>query len=113
MRASEAAACAADQNQYMPFHEALLRGQTSWSSRRGEELDKYLADLAGQLGMTPISMSECLKAGQKKAGVEADLALAGQLNVPGTPHFFINGKSVDTFQSDWKKLLDEALATTQ
>jgi protein-disulfide isomerase len=110
MRASEAAACAADQNQYLPFHEALLRGQTGWSSLRGDDLDRYLSDLGGQLGVAPASISDCLKAGGKKAGVEADLALAGILNVPGTPHFYINGKEATTFQSDWKKLLDEALA---
>lgn len=113
IRASEAAACAADQSLFKDYHDALLRGQSGWSTLRGDDLDKYLADLAGQLGMAPAGMSDCLKAGQKKAGVEADLAMAGKLNVPGTPHFYINGKEATTFQSDYKKLLDEALAATQ
>jgi len=112
IRAGEAAACAADNNLYIAYHDALFRAQAEFASRSSNELDGFLADLAGQVGMAPASFSECLKSGTKRAGVLADLEKARQLGLTATPSFIVNGKTFSGFMpyGRWKEILDKALA---
>ncbi|MCX7601485.1 MAG: DsbA family protein [Meiothermus sp.] len=112
IRAGEAAACAADNNLYVEYHEALFRAQTQWASFSGEALDNYFADLAGQIGMAPATFLECLKSGKKRAGVLADQKLASDLGLTGTPSFFVNGEKYTGQRSydSWREILDKALA---
>lgn len=112
IRAGEAAACAADNNLYVEYHEALFRAQMQWAGFSGEALDNYFADLAGQIGMAPATFSQCLKSGSKRAGVLADQKLAGDLGLTGTPSFFVNGEKYTGQRSydSWREILDKALA---
>ncbi|RDI96449.1 DsbA family protein [Meiothermus sp. QL-1] len=112
IRAGEAAACAADHNLYVEYHEALFRGQLQWAGLGGEALDRYFADLGGQIGIAPATMLDCLRSGQKRAGVLADQRLALDLGLTGTPSFFVNGEKFTgqrPYQS-WREILDRALA---
>lgn len=111
IRAGEAAACAADNNLYVEYHEALFRAQLQWAGFSGEALDNYLADLAGQIGMAPATFLQCLKSGSKRAGVLADQKLAGALGLTGTPSFFVNGEKYTGQRSydSWREILDKAL----
>lgn len=112
IRAGEAAACAADNNLYFEYHEALFRAQMRWAGLRGEALDGYFADLAGQIGMAPASFLQCLKSGSKRAGVLADQKLATDLGLTGTPTFFVNGEKYTGQRpyDSWREILDKALA---
>lgn len=112
IRAGEAAACAADNNLYFEYHQALFRAQMRWAGLRGEALDGYFADLAGQIGMTPASFLQCLKSGSKRAGVLADQKLATDLGLTGTPTFFVNGEKYTGQRpyDSWREILDKALA---
>lgn len=112
IRAGEAAACAADSNLYVEYHEALFRAQMQWAGLSGQALDNYFADLAGQIGMAPATFSQCLKSGSKRAGVLADQKLAGELGLTGTPSFFVNGEKYTGQRSydSWREILDKALA---
>lgn len=112
IRAGEAAACAADNNLYLEYHEALLRAQMQWAGLSGQALDNYFADLAGQIGIAPAAFSECLKSGSKRAGVIADQKLAIDLGLTGTPSFIVNGETFTGQRSydSWREILDKALA---
>ncbi|RIH83192.1 Disulfide bond formation protein D [Meiothermus luteus] len=112
IRAGEAAACAADSNLYVEYHEALFRAQLQWAGLSGEALDRYFADLAGQVGMAPATFLQCLKSGSKRAGVLADQKLALELGLTGTPSFFVNGERYTGQRpySSWREILDRALA---
>lgn len=112
IRAGEAAACAADNNLYFEYHEALFRAQMQWAGLRGEALDGYFADLAGQIGMAPASFLQCLKSGSKRAGVLADQKLATDLGLTGTPTFLVNGEKYTGQRpyDSWREILDNALA---
>lgn len=114
IRAGEAAACAADNNLYYEYHQALFRGQLQWAGLSGEALDGYLADLAGQIGMAPASFLQCLKSGSKRAGVLADQKLATDLGLTGTPSFIVNGEKYSGQRpyESWREILDKALAGT-
>jgi protein-disulfide isomerase len=112
IRAGEAAACAADNNLYLEYHSALFRAQLQWAGFSGETLDRYFTDLAAQIGMAPATFSDCLKSGNKRAGVLADQRLAGDLGLTGTPSFFVNGEKYTGQRSydNWREILDRALA---
>lgn len=112
IRAGEAAACAADNNLYLEYHEALFRAQTQWAGLSGQALDNYFADLAGQIGIAPATFLECLKSGSKRAGVLADQKLALDLGLTGTPSFIVNGETFAGQRSydSWREILDKALA---
>ncbi len=111
IRASEAAACAADQGRYYEYHEVLFRAAASWGNLQGEALDRYLVDLSGQLGLDQGAFQACLASGEKRAGVLADQKAATDLGLTGTPTFFIAGEKKTGFlpYEEWKALLDKAL----
>lgn len=115
IRAAEAAACVADNGKYIDYYQALYRSKSQWENLTGASLDKFLSDLAGQLGNSSDAVASCLSAGKKRAGVDADIALAQKLQVNSTPTFFINNKQVDNgdFNSNWRSLLDKAIAESQ
>lgn len=112
IRAGEAAACAADNNLYLEYHEALFRAQAQWAGLSGDALDNYLADLAGQIGIAPATFLQCLKSGSKRAGVLVDQKLATDLGLTGTPTFIVNGEKYTGQRpyESWKEILDKALA---
>lgn len=112
IRASEAAACAADQGRYYEYHEVLFRAASSWGNLQGSVLDRYLADLAGQMGLDENAFSQCLSSNKHREGVLADQKLATDLGLTGTPTFFIAREKHTGFLSyeEWRNLLDKALA---
>ncbi len=108
--AAQAADCAYEQNKYYDYHELLFRANELWGRAPLDELPKYFADYAAQLGMDVPRFNACLQGGKTKPWVEADKALAEKLNINGTPSFFVNGKFVEGFRpfSEWQKIIDEA-----
>lgn len=112
IRASEAAACAADQGRYYEYHEVLFRAASAWGNLQGTVLDRYLADLAGQMGLDQGAFAQCLASGKHRDAVLADQKLASDLGLTGTPTFYINGEKYGGFMdyARWKELLDKALA---
>ena len=83
-KASEASQCAADQNKFWPYHDALFTDGASLS----------LADLkklAGTLGLDQAKFDQCLDSDQHKGRIAEDSAVGRDLGVTGTPTFFVNG----------------------
>ncbi|MER3483042.1 MAG: thiol:disulfide interchange protein [Meiothermus sp.] len=111
VRAGEAAACAADQQRYLEYHETLFRSQNLWAGLKLSDLDKFLSDLARQLSLDQAKFDTCLKSGGKREGVLADQQLAGRLGISDTPTFIVGGESYVGGRSydDWKALLDKAM----
>lgn len=112
IRAGEAAACAADQARYYEYHEILFRAAGSWGNLQGSVLDRYLADLAGQLGLDERAFAQCLASGKHREGVLADQKLATDLGLTGTPTFYVNGEKHNGFMdyAKWRDILEKALA---
>lgn len=112
VRAGEAAACAADQGRYLEYHETLFRSQNLWARLSLGDLDKFLSDLARQLGLVQAEFDTCLKSGGKRQGVLDDQQLAGRLGISDTPTFIVGGEPYVGGRSyeDWKVLLDKALS---
>lgn len=87
-----AAACAAEQEAYWPYSEALFE-----RSRTLQEED--LPVLAAELGLHPATFQNCLNSGHNRGEVHGDMGEGSAAGVTGTPTFFINGRMISGAQS--------------
>ncbi len=85
--AAEAAMCAAEQERYWDYHEALFE------SRYGMGRDA-LKDYAVELGLDTKLFNECLDGHIYQDFVREDMEYAASLGVQSTPTFFVNGELV-------------------
>jgi protein-disulfide isomerase len=109
-RAAEAAACAADQGAYWPFHDTL------YANQRGENQNAFsdvrLKEIAKVLSLDTAAFNSCLDSGEKRAQVEQSAADAREQGINSTPSLFIDGTRVEDWRN-WetvKAALDAALA---
>jgi protein-disulfide isomerase len=104
-KAAEAGRCAADQDQFWPYHDLLYA--------KAPILDvASLKTYAAQLGLEAAQFNQCLDSGRHKAEVDRDWqdALARQFR--GTPSFLINDRPLagpPSFQT-LQGLIDPILA---
>lgn len=95
-RAAEAAACAADQGAYWPYHDAL------YANQHGENLNAFSDDrlkaLAQTLELDTAKFNACLDSGEKAPLVEAANVAAREAGINSTPTMLINGVKLD----DWR-----------
>lgn len=82
--AAEASECAADQDKFWEFHDALFENQSDLSAER-------LKVLASDLGLDSKTFNDCFDGGKKKSVVEDQRAFAQQIGVQSTPSFMLNG----------------------
>jgi protein-disulfide isomerase len=85
--AAEASLSAGDQGRYWEMHDLLLE--------RSPKLDRTsLVGLAAELKLDIPRFAADLDGMRHKAAIDRDLALGPQLEISGTPTFFINGRKV-------------------
>ena len=82
--AALAANCAAEQDGYWPYHDALFSGEFGLD-RAGFEQAAISTGLDGE------ALLSCLDSGRYADEVQEDLRYGAGLGVTGTPTFFING----------------------
>jgi protein-disulfide isomerase len=106
-KASEAAACAADQGQFWEMYEKLFA-----AGGRLDEID--LKRYAIDLGLDSAAFYECLDSGRKAAGIAASAEAGQDLGITGTPAFFINGRLLTGAVplERFVEVIDEELART-
>lgn len=92
-KAAIAAECAADQGKFWLYYERLFKEQPNFQK---DQLIKYAADL----NLNTELFTQCLGAPDPAKRVQADLNKARELNLPGTPSFFLNGRAVE----NWSQL---------
>jgi protein-disulfide isomerase len=86
MPAALAADCAGQQGQFWGMHDLLFAAQDA----SGLD-DAHLTSYATQLGLNVATWQGCLESADAAARVNADVTLATQLGVSGTPTFAVNG----------------------
>jgi protein-disulfide isomerase len=90
-KAAEASLCAADQGKFWEMHDAMFGAQN--------QLDvASLKQTAAGLGMDAGAFDQCLDSGAKAGEVAADVQVAQQLGLSGTPAIFINGRYLNGAQ---------------
>ena len=107
--AANAAACAADQDKYLPYKDALYATQPSENS--GAWDNAALIQIGTLVGISNQKFSNCINK-TEFAGWVTNVAAAGsQANVNSTPTVFVNGKEInrqtDYFNADKFKAVVE------
>ena len=103
--ASEAAACAGDQDKFWEFHEQVFANQRALGT---EDLKKY----ASAVGLDMTAFDSCVSERTHRAAVENDVEDGRAVGVTGTPAFFVNGIPLKGAQpvEAFSKIIDEELA---
>ena len=108
VQAAEAAMCAADQNQFWPYSEALYAAQAAENS--GVFSDQMLKNTAADVGLDTGAFDECLDSGAKQDEVLQIRQEGTDSGVQGTPTFLINDQLVSYTLQGYDKLKDQLQA---
>lgn len=85
--AANAALCALDQGKFWPYNSIILNREREWSQEGTSSFKEY----ADELGLDSEAFYDCLEKDKHHAQVQKDFSDGKELNVSGTPTFFING----------------------
>lgn len=102
VQAAEAALCAADQNRFWPYSEALYAAQGAENS--GIFSDEMLKQTAVDTGLDPDTFNECLDSGSKQDEVVQIRQEGTDSGVQGTPTFLINDQLVSYTRQGYETL---------
>jgi protein-disulfide isomerase len=103
--AAEAAACAADQGKFWPYHDRLFAQPPRLSEG---DLKKH----AAELGLDTSRFDTCYDAHKFTAQIDADVKEAEEAGVNATPTFFINGRMLSgalPFEA-FQRVIDDELS---
>ncbi|MDT8341558.1 MAG: thioredoxin domain-containing protein [Longimicrobiales bacterium] len=87
--ASRAARCAADQDRYWDYHDALFRNQQAWSLSQSAPLGLF-EDYAAEAGLEASAFRACLRSDMHAELVTANMQLGNLLGVTGTPTVMVS-----------------------
>jgi predicted DsbA family dithiol-disulfide isomerase/PHD/YefM family antitoxin component YafN of YafNO toxin-antitoxin module len=101
--AARAAYCAAEQDRFWQFHDALFAAK--------ELSPAVFTQIAGELGLGLPKFQACVDSEQSRTAIVKDLDAARQLGVESTPSFIVNGKLIRGALSfaDFQKLIEQEL----
>jgi len=92
--AANAAACASEEDKFLPFHALLYQTQSA-KENSGLWNAKSLQDLGAQVGATSDKFTACVKDGTYAQWVANVASDGAKKNVNSTPTVFINGVEMD------------------
>ena len=101
--AARAAYCAAEQDRFWQFHDALFAAP--------ELSPAVFTQIAGELGLGLPKFQACVTSEQSRAGVVKDIETARLFGVESTPSFIVNGKLIRGALSfaDFQKLIEQEI----
>ena len=101
--AARAAYCAAEQDRFWQFHDALF-------SKR-DLSPPVLEQIASSLGLAPARFQTCLHSEQSRAAIVKDLETAKLFQIDSTPSFIVNGKLIKGALSfaDFQRIIEPEL----
>ena len=102
--AARAAYCAAEQDRFWQFHDALFASKNLTPAT--------FTKLAGDLGLGLPKFEACLNSEQSRAAIVKDLETARASRIESTPSFIINGKLFSGALSfaDFQKIIEQELS---
>jgi protein-disulfide isomerase len=103
--AAEAARCAGDQNAFWPMHDMLFANQSQWENS-AQPQSQFVA-YAQQLKLDSGAFERCLSSGTQLAFITKAQQEGGQIQIPGTPTFVIDGKQYNA--DELRGAIDAAL----
>lgn len=91
-QAANAAMCANEQEKFWEMHSILYANMGA--ENMGGFSDRRLQAMGESLGLDMDAFNSCLDANKYEAEIQADIDLAQQWGVSGTPTVFVNGQRV-------------------
>lgn len=122
--AAAASFCAADQNKFWEYHNALFLLQAKEGQADTERVDvgrfspEKLKDLGKQVGLPDqAKFEQCVDSGQHDEEIANQMRKARSLGITGTPGFLLNGKPLTgagalSNLDDWREVLNQAIEQT-
>lgn len=95
--AAQASEAADRQGAFWPYHDLLFQRQASWP--QALDVRQTFIDYAQELKLDTKKFAADLDSAEVKARVNTDAQDAQTLKLPGTPSFFLNGKSITNPQN--------------
>jgi len=97
--------CAQEQNKFSEYQELLFANQNDLSQ-------KNLLALANQAGLNLDDFNACLIDSQTAQLINENIAEAESLDIPGTPHFYINSQELLGISQleDFQQIIDAELS---
>ncbi len=89
---AEASECAAEQNAFWEYHDALFAGQSG--ENQGAFNKDKLKGFAAGLGLDSSAFDECLDSGKYATLVANQTQYLQSLGVQSTPTFVVNGQAL-------------------
>ncbi len=107
--AARAAEAAGQQGQFWQMHDVLFENQQTWSNSPNPR--SQFAEYAKQLGLDESLFARHMRASVITDKIMAEYEEARELNLSGTPSFFLNGQkmSFTTFE-EFLNQIEEAVA---
>jgi len=102
--AARAAYCAAEQDRFWQFHDALFGAK--------ELSPAVFTPIANELGLGVLKLQECLESEQSRTAIVKDLEAARLFHIESTPSFVVNGKVIQGALSfaDFQKIIEQELS---
>jgi protein-disulfide isomerase len=102
--AARAAYCAAEQDRFWQFHDALFDSKNL--------SPPVFTQIATDLGLGMPKFEACLSSEQSRAGVVKDIETARLFRIESTPSFIVNGKLIQGALSfaDFQKIIEHELS---
>jgi len=106
--AARAGACAAQQDKFWQYHDALFADQTKLA-------DNDLKATAAKIGLDKQKFDTCFNAKKPDAMIKSQQAQGDALGVTGTPTFFINGRELVGAQppDKFSEIINEEMASAK
>lgn len=101
---------AARQGKFWQMHDLLFDQQRAWAGRQTSS-PKIFEAYAEELGLDLKKFKSDVNSKSVKQRVERDRQAARQLNLPGTPSFFLNGKMIQNPRNadEFRALIKDAM----
>lgn len=90
--ASNAAACADEQEKFWPMHDRLYDTQDQWNGQATDNPGSIFATYASELGVNTAQWQSCYDARKYQKRISANMAEGLRHNVNATPSFIIGNK---------------------
>ena len=102
--AARAAYCAAEQERFWQFHDALFTA--------GNLSPPVFEQIASDLGLGLPKFQECVASERSRAAVVKDIEAARRLRIESTPSFVVNGKVIQGALSfaEFQKIIEQELS---
>lgn len=108
-RASEAAGM---QGKFWEMHHQIFASQDEWSKLSVTEAKDLYISFAKELGLNMRKFEADMAGDKVMVKIQADLLSGRQVELAGTPTFFLNGQEINPrTEADFIKLIDDALKT--